>query len=167
MGPVWRERIGCEESRKGFSEQPTWMSRTHMAVLLRTLLRPGRPAGVLGRSLGRREASLGAGSGAAVRVRFAPSPTGNLRGRVAAGRSPSSGARPRNVFRRTPSGGVGLGGQRDPILQGQKRARSGNGWPCQAFRSVLGCTASFGLAFTCSVRVCSVHTARRCSAAIP
>ncbi|XP_036316148.1 probable glutamate--tRNA ligase, mitochondrial isoform X2 [Pipistrellus kuhlii] len=54
------------------------MSRTHMAVLLRTLLRPGRPPGVLGRSLGRREASLGSGSGAAVRVRFAPSPTGFL-----------------------------------------------------------------------------------------
>nr|KAF6354735.1 glutamyl-tRNA synthetase 2, mitochondrial [Myotis myotis] len=49
-----------------------------MAVLLRTLLQPGRPPGVLGRSLGRREASLGTGSGAAVRVRFAPSPTGFL-----------------------------------------------------------------------------------------
>lgn len=78
MGPVWRKRIGREESRKWFSEKPTWMSRTHMAVLLRTLLQPGRPPGVLGRSLGRREASLGTGSGAAVRVRFAPSPTGFL-----------------------------------------------------------------------------------------
>lgn len=49
-----------------------------MAVLLRTLLQPGRFPGVLGRSLGPREATLGTDSGAAVRVRFAPSPTGFL-----------------------------------------------------------------------------------------
>ncbi|XP_016078167.1 PREDICTED: probable glutamate--tRNA ligase, mitochondrial isoform X1 [Miniopterus natalensis] len=49
-----------------------------MATLLRTLLQPGRPLGVLGCFLGRREASVGTDSGAAVRVRFAPSPTGFL-----------------------------------------------------------------------------------------
>ncbi|XP_006912586.1 probable glutamate--tRNA ligase, mitochondrial isoform X1 [Pteropus alecto] len=49
-----------------------------MAALLRRLLRPGRPLAALGRSLGRREASLGIDPGAAVRVRFAPSPTGFL-----------------------------------------------------------------------------------------
>ncbi|XP_044602646.2 nondiscriminating glutamyl-tRNA synthetase EARS2, mitochondrial isoform X3 [Equus asinus] len=47
-----------------------------MAVLLKRLLQPGRPPAALGRPLGRREASLGTDSGAAVRVRFAPSPTG-------------------------------------------------------------------------------------------
>ncbi|KAM7148911.1 nondiscriminating glutamyl-tRNA synthetase EARS2, mitochondrial isoform 1-T1 [Molossus nigricans] len=49
-----------------------------MAVLLRTLLQSGRFPRVLGRPLGPREATLGTDSGAAVRVRFAPSPTGFL-----------------------------------------------------------------------------------------
>ncbi|XP_058892991.1 nondiscriminating glutamyl-tRNA synthetase EARS2, mitochondrial isoform X2 [Kogia breviceps] len=49
-----------------------------MAVLLKRLLRPRRPPAALGRPLGRREASLGTHAGAAVRVRFAPSPTGFL-----------------------------------------------------------------------------------------
>ncbi|EPY74527.1 putative glutamyl-tRNA synthetase, mitochondrial [Camelus ferus] len=44
-----------------------------MAVLLKRLLQTGRPPRV-----GRREASLGTDPGAAVRVRFAPSPTGFL-----------------------------------------------------------------------------------------
>ncbi|XP_066131958.1 nondiscriminating glutamyl-tRNA synthetase EARS2, mitochondrial isoform X2 [Saccopteryx bilineata] len=47
-----------------------------MATLWRRLLQPGRVPGVWGRPLGRRQASLGPDSGAAVRVRFAPSPTG-------------------------------------------------------------------------------------------
>lgn len=71
--------------------------------------------------MGRREASLGTDPGAAVRVRFAPSPTGNLGGRDAAGRCPPSRARPPKVPERIPSGGVRLGGQRDPILQRQKQ----------------------------------------------
>lgn len=138
-----------------------------MAVLLRTLLQPGRPPGVLGRSLGRREASLGTGSGAAVRVRFAPSPTGNLRGCDAAGRSPSSGARPQNVFQRTPSGGVRLGGQRDPILQGQKQIQERKLFALPGISlCLLDCTLSFGLSFTYSVNVYQVQTARFCSAAI-
>ncbi|OWK11112.1 hypothetical protein Celaphus_00007012 [Cervus elaphus hippelaphus] len=49
-----------------------------MAVLLKRLLHPGRSPAALGRLMGRREASLGADPGAAVRVRFAPSPTGFL-----------------------------------------------------------------------------------------
>lgn len=49
-----------------------------MAVLLRRLLQPGRPLAALGRSPGQREASLGTDPGVAVRVRFAPSPTGFL-----------------------------------------------------------------------------------------
>nr|XP_005905386.1 PREDICTED: probable glutamate--tRNA ligase, mitochondrial [Bos mutus] len=49
-----------------------------MAVLLKKLLQPGRSPAALGRLMGRREASLGTDPGAAVRVRFAPSPTGFL-----------------------------------------------------------------------------------------
>ncbi|MBZ3876610.1 putative glutamate--tRNA ligase, mitochondrial [Sciurus carolinensis] len=49
-----------------------------MAALLKRLLRLGTPPAALGRSVGRREASLGIDPGAAVRVRFAPSPTGLL-----------------------------------------------------------------------------------------
>eukprot|EP00070_Physeter_catodon_P047289 XP_028354183.1 probable glutamate--tRNA ligase, mitochondrial [Physeter catodon] len=49
-----------------------------MAVLLKRLLHTWRPPAALGRPLGRREASLGTHAGAAVRVRFAPSPTGFL-----------------------------------------------------------------------------------------
>ncbi|XP_030727349.1 nondiscriminating glutamyl-tRNA synthetase EARS2, mitochondrial isoform X1 [Globicephala melas] len=49
-----------------------------MAVLLKRLLHPRRPLEALGRPLGRREASLGTHAGPAVRVRFAPSPTGFL-----------------------------------------------------------------------------------------
>ncbi|KAB1263762.1 putative glutamate--tRNA ligase; mitochondrial [Camelus dromedarius] len=49
-----------------------------MAVLLKRLLQTGRPPAALGRRVGRREASLGTDPGAAVRVRFAPSPTGFL-----------------------------------------------------------------------------------------
>ncbi|XP_033281870.1 probable glutamate--tRNA ligase, mitochondrial isoform X2 [Orcinus orca] len=49
-----------------------------MAVLLKRLLHPRRPPEALGRPLGRREASLGTHVGPAVRVRFAPSPTGFL-----------------------------------------------------------------------------------------
>lgn len=69
----------------------------HMAVLLKKLLHPGRSPAALGRLMGRREASLGTDPGAAVRVRFAPSPTGNLGGRDAAGRGPPSLARPPNI----------------------------------------------------------------------
>ncbi|XP_047636259.1 probable glutamate--tRNA ligase, mitochondrial isoform X1 [Phacochoerus africanus] len=50
----------------------------HMAVLVKRLLQPGRHLAALGRPLGRREASLSSDPGAAVRVRFAPSPTGFL-----------------------------------------------------------------------------------------
>ncbi|XP_006071235.4 probable glutamate--tRNA ligase, mitochondrial isoform X2 [Bubalus bubalis] len=50
----------------------------HMAVLLKKLLHPGRSPAALGRLMGRREASLVTDPGAAVRVRFAPSPTGFL-----------------------------------------------------------------------------------------
>ncbi|XP_029805827.1 probable glutamate--tRNA ligase, mitochondrial [Suricata suricatta] len=49
-----------------------------MAVLLKRVLQSARPPAALGRPLGRREASLGTDPGAAVRVRFAPSPTGFL-----------------------------------------------------------------------------------------
>ncbi|XP_006867261.1 PREDICTED: probable glutamate--tRNA ligase, mitochondrial [Chrysochloris asiatica] len=49
-----------------------------MAALLKRVLRPGRPSAALGCPLGRHEASLGSDSGVAVRVRFAPSPTGFL-----------------------------------------------------------------------------------------
>ncbi|XP_062955526.1 nondiscriminating glutamyl-tRNA synthetase EARS2, mitochondrial [Cynocephalus volans] len=47
-----------------------------MAALTKRLLQPGRPPAALSRPVGRREASLGTDAGAAVRVRFAPSPTG-------------------------------------------------------------------------------------------
>lgn len=151
---MWRKRIGREESRKWFSEKPTWMSRTHMAELLRTLLHPGRSPGVLRRSLGWREASLGIGSEAAVRVRFAPSPTGNLRACDATGQSPSCGARPQNVFRRTFSGGGREGGQRDPILQGQKQIQERKLFALSGISlCLLGCTISFVLFFTYSVNV--------------
>lgn len=127
-------------------EEPTWSSPPHMAALLRRLLQPGRPPAALGRSLGRREASLGIDPGAAVRVRFAPSPTGNLGGRVAAGRGPLSRARPPNALERTPSGGVRLGGQCDPILQRLKQAHERKllASPGVSLCS-LGCTVSFGL----------------------
>lgn len=59
-----------------------------MAVLVKRLLQPGRHLAALGRPLGGCEASLSSDPGAAVRVRFAPSPTGNLIGRDAAGRGP-------------------------------------------------------------------------------
>uniref|UniRef100_A0A452RQG0 Glutamyl/glutaminyl-tRNA synthetase class Ib catalytic domain-containing protein n=1 Tax=Ursus americanus TaxID=9643 RepID=A0A452RQG0_URSAM len=49
-----------------------------MAVLLKRLLQSARRPAALGRPVGRREASLGTDPGAAVRVRFAPSPTGFL-----------------------------------------------------------------------------------------
>ncbi|XP_072607446.1 nondiscriminating glutamyl-tRNA synthetase EARS2, mitochondrial isoform X1 [Vulpes vulpes] len=49
-----------------------------MALLLKRLLWPVRPLAPLGRPAGRRAASVGADAGAAVRVRFAPSPTGFL-----------------------------------------------------------------------------------------
>ncbi|XP_002926604.1 probable glutamate--tRNA ligase, mitochondrial isoform X1 [Ailuropoda melanoleuca] len=49
-----------------------------MAVLLKRLLQSARRPAALGRPMGRREASLGTDPGAAVRVRFAPSPTGFL-----------------------------------------------------------------------------------------
>uniref|UniRef100_A0A8C3VW31 Nondiscriminating glutamyl-tRNA synthetase EARS2, mitochondrial n=1 Tax=Catagonus wagneri TaxID=51154 RepID=A0A8C3VW31_9CETA len=49
-----------------------------MAVLVKRLLQPGRRPAAWGRPWGRREASLGSDPGAAVRVRFAPSPTGFL-----------------------------------------------------------------------------------------
>ncbi|PNJ33071.1 EARS2 isoform 14 [Pongo abelii] len=47
-----------------------------MAALLRRLLQRERPSAASGRPVGRREASLGTDPGVAVRVRFAPSPTG-------------------------------------------------------------------------------------------
>uniref|UniRef100_A0A8C5Y6T0 Nondiscriminating glutamyl-tRNA synthetase EARS2, mitochondrial n=1 Tax=Microcebus murinus TaxID=30608 RepID=A0A8C5Y6T0_MICMU len=49
-----------------------------MAALLKKLLRRGRPSAALGCRVGLREASLGSDPAAAVRVRFAPSPTGFL-----------------------------------------------------------------------------------------
>ncbi|XP_008566491.1 PREDICTED: probable glutamate--tRNA ligase, mitochondrial [Galeopterus variegatus] len=49
-----------------------------MAALTKRLLQPGRPPAALSRPVGLREASLGTDAGAAVRVRFAPSPTGFL-----------------------------------------------------------------------------------------
>ncbi|XP_021092979.1 probable glutamate--tRNA ligase, mitochondrial isoform X2 [Heterocephalus glaber] len=49
-----------------------------MAALWRRLPQPGTLPAALARPMGRREASLGADLGAAVRVRFAPSPTGFL-----------------------------------------------------------------------------------------
>ncbi|XP_032098598.1 probable glutamate--tRNA ligase, mitochondrial [Sapajus apella] len=49
-----------------------------MAALLKRLLQRGRPLAASGRPVGRREASLGTDPGVAVRVRFAPSPTGFL-----------------------------------------------------------------------------------------
>ncbi|PNI23179.1 EARS2 isoform 5 [Pan troglodytes] len=47
-----------------------------MAALLRRLLQRERPSAASGRPVGRCEASLGTDAGVAVRVRFAPSPTG-------------------------------------------------------------------------------------------
>lgn len=91
-----------------------------MAVLLKRLIQSARPPAALGRPVGRREASLGIDPGAAVRVRFAPSPTGNLGGRDAAGRGPPYHARPPNIPERIPSGRVRLGRRRDLILQGQE-----------------------------------------------
>ncbi|XP_006148367.2 probable glutamate--tRNA ligase, mitochondrial [Tupaia chinensis] len=49
-----------------------------MAALLQRLVHPRRPSAALGRPVRRPAASLGAAPGAAVRVRFAPSPTGFL-----------------------------------------------------------------------------------------
>lgn len=119
-----------------------------MAVLLRTLRQPRRYPGVLERSLGPREATLGTDSGAAVRVRFAPSPTGNLTGYGAAGRDPPSRARPPNVPERAPSGGVRLGGggQRDPILRRQKQVHERKllALPGMSL-CLLDCTISFRL----------------------
>jgi hypothetical protein len=59
-----------------------------MAPLLKRLLRPETTLAAFGRREGRREASQGTDPGAAVRVRFAPSPTGNLGGHDAACRGP-------------------------------------------------------------------------------
>lgn len=66
-----------------------------MAALRKSLLLAGPHVGALGHRVGRREASLGPDPGVTVRVRFAPSPTGNPDGRDAARRSPPSRPRPR------------------------------------------------------------------------
>ncbi|XP_049759023.1 probable glutamate--tRNA ligase, mitochondrial isoform X2 [Elephas maximus indicus] len=49
-----------------------------MAAVLKRVLRPGTFPAALGHPVGRREACLSTDAGAAVRVRFAPSPTGFL-----------------------------------------------------------------------------------------
>jgi hypothetical protein len=67
----------------------------HMAAPLKRLLLAEPHVVALGHRVGRREASLGPDPGAPVRVRFAPSPTGNPNGRDAARRSPPSRPRPR------------------------------------------------------------------------
>ncbi|KAM9583743.1 nondiscriminating glutamyl-tRNA synthetase EARS2, mitochondrial [Trichechus inunguis] len=59
-------------------KKPTCALPIPMAALLKRLLWPGTPPVALGRPVGRREACLSTDSGAAVRVRFAPSPTGFL-----------------------------------------------------------------------------------------
>lgn len=69
-------------------ERPTCAIAAHMAVLVKRVLLARRLRAASGGPAGRREASLGMDPGAAVRVRFAPSPTGNLGGRDAAGRGP-------------------------------------------------------------------------------
>lgn len=94
----------------------------HMAVFWRRLLRGRRPAGRPG---GRREASQGAEPGAAVRVRFAPSPTGNLGGRHAAGPRPTVPPLPPKVLEGIPFrwGPIGRG-RRDPA---SRSARPGRG----------------------------------------
>ncbi|KAM6166172.1 nondiscriminating glutamyl-tRNA synthetase EARS2, mitochondrial [Erethizon dorsatum] len=51
---------------------------SHMAALWKKVLQPGTLPAALARPVGWREASLGADLGGAVRVRFAPSPTGFL-----------------------------------------------------------------------------------------
>lgn len=79
---------------------------SHMAALLKRVLHPGTAPAALARPVGWREASLGADLGAAVRVRFAPSPTGNLGGRDAADLGALCGPRPQNASECIPSGGV-------------------------------------------------------------
>lgn len=68
-----------------------------MAMLLRRFLQSRGPLAALGLTVGRHEASLVTDTGAAVRVRFAPSPTGNLGGRDTADPGPPSRARLANV----------------------------------------------------------------------
>lgn len=70
------------------------MFLVHMAAPLRRLLLAEPHVVALGHRVGRREASLGPDLGAPVRVRFAPSPTGNPDGRDAARCSPPSRPRP-------------------------------------------------------------------------
>lgn len=71
-----------------------------MAAPLRRLLLAEPHVVALGHRVGRREASLGPDPGAPVRVRFAPSPTGNPDGRDAARRSPPSRPRPPRKFQK-------------------------------------------------------------------
>lgn len=77
-----------------------------MAALLERLLRAGPRAVAPGHQVGRREAGLGPDPGATVRVRFAPSPTGNPGGRDARARAASLRPvpAPRNVPETAPSG---------------------------------------------------------------
>lgn len=77
-----------------------------MAALRKSLLLAGPHVGALGHRVGPREASLGPDPGVTVRVRFAPSPTGNPDGRDAARRSPPSRPRPPKVPETVPSGVV-------------------------------------------------------------
>lgn len=86
----------------------------HMAALLKRLLRADPRAVALGHSVGCREASLGPDPGATVRVRFAPSPTGNPGGRDARAAAHPPVSAPecsrKSAFRSL----------RDPILQRRK-----------------------------------------------
>lgn len=107
----------------------------HMAVLLKRLLHPGRSPAALGRLMGRREASLGTDPGAAVRVRFAPSPTGNLGGRDAAGRGPPSLARPPNIPNESLPVESDWRGSENSLYRNRNTFTSENYSRCQEFRA--------------------------------
>lgn len=129
-----------------------------MAVLLKRLLHLRRPPEALGRPLGRREASLGTHAGPAVRVRFAPSPTGNLGGRDAAGRGPPSLARPPNVPSESLPVESDWAGSAASLYRGRNRFTRGNFSRCQEFR--VYCTVPFLWApfFFCVYSKCVLST---------
>ena len=135
-----------------------------MAVLLKRLLHPRRPPAALGRPLGRREASLDTHAGAAVRVRFAPSPTGNLGGRDAAGRDPPSLARPPNDPSESLPVESDWAGSVASLYRSRNRFTSGSFSHCQKFR--VYCTVPFLWApfFFCVYSKCVLSTkcSRRC-----
>ena len=135
MRLLWRKRIGWEESPEVMHGGPRVPMPPHMAVLLKRLLHPGRSPAALGRLMGRRGASLGTDPGAAVRVRFAPSPTGNLGGRDAAGRGPPSLARPPNIPNESLPVESDWRGSENSLYRNRNTFTSENYSRCQEFRA--------------------------------